>query len=105
LVTLEEAIHLMTDKPARLYGLKDRGRLTEGACADVVVFDPERVRSAGARRAFDLPGDSLRLTADAEGIELVLVNGIESIVGGGATGATAGTVLRSGRDTDTVATR
>ncbi len=105
LVTLEEAVHLMTDKPARLYGLKDRGRLAEGAHADVVVFDPERVRSAGARRVFDLPGETMRLTADSEGIELVLVNGVESVVGGRLTGAQAGTILRSGRDTETVATR
>ena len=70
-----------------------------------MVFDPDRVRSAGARRVFDLPGDSLRLTADSEGIELVLVNGVESVVGGRLTGATAGTILRSGRDTETVATR
>jgi N-acyl-D-aspartate/D-glutamate deacylase len=94
----------MTDKPARLYGLKDRGRLTDGAFADVVVFDPESIDSRRARRVYDLPGDSLRLTAPSVGIEVVLVNGKETILNGEATGNLPGTVLRSGRDTETVPT-
>jgi N-acyl-D-aspartate/D-glutamate deacylase len=105
LVTIERMIHLMTDRPAQLYGLKDRGQLRVGAVADIVVFDRETVRSDEVRRAYDLPGDSLRLTADAIGIEIVLVNGRETIRGGKPTGALAGTVLHSGRDTRTVPTR
>ena len=104
-IPLEEAVQLMTSKPAEVYGLRDRGVLREGAIADVVVFDPETVGSARARRAYDLPGDSLRLTAASSGVELVLVNGVETIVAGEPTGALAGTVLRSGRDTETVPTR
>ncbi len=56
LVSVERAVQLMTDSPARLYGLKDRGRLVEGACADVVVFDPASVDSGPTRRVYDLPG-------------------------------------------------
>jgi N-acyl-D-aspartate/D-glutamate deacylase len=104
LVSLERAVQLMTDVPARLFGLRDRGRLVEGAFADVVVFDPETIDSGPARRVFDLPGDSLRLTAESVGVRRVLVNGVPTIVDGRSTGALAGTVLRSGRDTDTVAT-
>ncbi len=105
LVPLERAVQLITDVPARLFGLRDRGRLVEGARADVVVFDPATVDSGPAKRVFDLPGDSLRLTARSIGIHRVLVNGVVTIVDGESTGALAGTVLRSGRDTDTVATR
>ncbi|HEY6533881.1 MAG TPA: D-aminoacylase [Acidimicrobiales bacterium] len=105
LVTLERMVQLMTEAPARLYGLKDRGRLAEGAFADIVVFDPTTVASAPVRRAFDLPGDSLRLTADAIGIELVLVNGTETYRAGRPSGELPGTLLRSGRDTETVTTR
>ncbi|MGH9172287.1 MAG: N-acyl-D-amino-acid deacylase family protein [Acidimicrobiales bacterium] len=101
LVNLQRAVHMMTDAPARLYGLKERGRLQPGWHADVVVFDPATVDSAPAKRVWDLPGDSLRLTADSCGVRRVLVNGVETVVDGAATGSLPGIVLRSGRDTET----
>jgi N-acyl-D-aspartate/D-glutamate deacylase len=102
LLTLEEAIHLMTARPASLYGLKERGRIAEGWHADLVVFDPATVGSEPAEVRHDLPGGGERLYAEAHGIERVLVNGSEIVVGGAATAARPGTVLRSGRDTETV---
>ena len=42
-IRLEQAVHLLTDVPARLYGLRDRGRLAEGRLADLVVFDPTTI--------------------------------------------------------------
>jgi N-acyl-D-aspartate/D-glutamate deacylase len=104
LVPLEEAIRLITDAPAQLFGLRDRGRLEVGYWADVVVFDPERIGSEDATLVRDLPGGSARLTAGSRGVVRVLVNGAESVIDGVATGATAGTVLHSGRDTRTVST-
>lgn len=105
LVTLEHAVQMITDDPARLIGLRDRGRLAEGWIADVVVFDPEAIGSAPATLVEDLPADTARLTADALGISRVYVNGVETVRDNAATGATPGTVLRSGRDTETVGTR
>jgi N-acyl-D-aspartate/D-glutamate deacylase len=104
LVSLERAIQLMTDAPARLFGLTDRGRLQAGGFADVVVFDPETVDSGPAHRVYDLPGDSLRLTAEPTGVARVFVNGRPVIVAGEPSGLLPGRVLRSGRDTETVAT-
>ena len=52
---IEEAINLLTDVPARLYGLKERGRLVEGWHADIVVIDPETVDAQPVRMRFDLP--------------------------------------------------
>ncbi len=103
LVPLERAIEMMTDVPARLYGLRQRGRLEPGYFADVFVFDPETVSSGPARRVWDLPGDSLRLTASSTGVRRVLVNGVVTVADGESTGALPGTVLRSGRDTETFA--
>jgi N-acyl-D-aspartate/D-glutamate deacylase len=101
LIGLEEAVQLLTQKPAELYGLKDRGTLTEGAYADIVIFDPETVDSEPPRRVWDLPAGSLRITASATGIQHVLVNGREAIRAGTPTGDEPGRILRSGRDTQT----
>jgi N-acyl-D-aspartate/D-glutamate deacylase len=105
LVSLERAVQLITDAPARLFGLRDRGRIAEGYHADLVLLDPKTVNAEHARLVPDLPGGTARLTAEAVGIERVWVNGVETVTGGVATGATPGTILRAGRDTETVATR
>ena len=55
LMPIEEAVHLLTDVPARLYGVTERGRLAEGWHADVVVIDPETVGAQPVRMRFDLP--------------------------------------------------
>jgi N-acyl-D-aspartate/D-glutamate deacylase len=104
LLPLERAVQLMTDAPARLFGLTDRGRVAEGGFADLVVFDPDTVDSGPAHRVYDLPGDSLRLTAESTGVKRVFVNGRTVIVDGEPEGTLPGRVLRSGRDTETVAT-
>ncbi len=102
LISWEEAIHQLTDVPARLYGMKRRGRLQEGWHGDVVVFDPETAASGPVHTRFDLPGDAGRLYADAVGVEHVFVNGTEIAGDNDHTGALPGTVLHPGRDTDTV---
>ena len=56
LVSLERAIHLMTDAPARLFGLAGRGRLRPGGWADVVVFDPERSTAVRLVGSMTCPG-------------------------------------------------
>lgn len=102
LIPVEKAVHLMTQVPAELFGLRDRGVLAAGRLADIVVIDPETVGSENARMVADLPGGCERLTAGSFGVERVLVNGTAVIVNGDATGATPGTLLKSGIDTYTV---
>ncbi|OEJ26413.1 aminoacylase [Streptomyces agglomeratus] len=105
LVPLEQAVKMLTDDPARLFGLRERGRIEEGFHADLVLFDPERIAAGPATLVHDLPGDSPRLDSKALGIVSVRVNGVEVIRDDQVTGAVPGTVLRSGRDTRTVATK
>jgi N-acyl-D-aspartate/D-glutamate deacylase len=101
-INLEHAVRLLTDVPARLYGLRDRGRLTPGYHADLVVFDPTTIGPGPLYTRQDLPGHASRLYADATGVHYVLVNGVQTVAGGELTGSRPGVVLRSGRDTDTV---
>src|ERR1700730_7788074 len=68
LVALEPAVQMITDTPAQLFGLRDRGRIAEGYRADLVVFDPETIGSDDATLVKDLPGGSARLTAGAGGV-------------------------------------
>ncbi len=76
LTSLESAVERLTSRQADIFGLADRGRLVEGAWADVVVFDPATVGPGPVRRVADFPTGSERLTADAPtGIRHVLVNG------------------------------
>lgn len=99
--TLEELVQELTDVPARLYGLRDRGRLEPGARADVVILDPDEVRPSPVSFVRDLPGGAGRLFSSGLGIEAVLVDGVSVVQGGAFTGATPGSLLRAGRDTET----
>jgi N-acyl-D-aspartate/D-glutamate deacylase len=102
LLALEEAVEMMTDRPARHYGLRQRGRIAEGFHADVVVFDPSEVGTLAATVLHDLPGGGERLFAGSRGVDHVFVAGVEVVVDSTITGARPGRVLRSGRDTETV---
>ncbi|MDG2004026.1 MAG: amidohydrolase family protein, partial [Novosphingobium sp.] len=103
-IGLEAAIHQITARPAAYFGLIERGELREGFHADIVVFDADNIARGPTYRRHDLPGgDAYRLYADAIGVDHVLVNGVEIVRSGEHTGSLPGTVLRSGRDTRTVA--
>jgi dihydroorotase/N-acyl-D-amino-acid deacylase len=84
-LTLEEALRKFSALPAQRLRLGDRGVLKTGLWADIVVFDPERVRD---RSTFDNPNQL------AEGMDYVLVNGVPVIAEGKMTGSLTGKVLR-----------
>ncbi len=84
-LTLEDAIRKFTSLPAQRMRLGDRGVLKVGMWADVVVFDPAKVRD---RATFAEPNQL------SEGMQWVLVNGVPVIADGRATGALPGKVLR-----------
>jgi len=102
LMPLEEAVYHLTDRPARLYGLKGRGRIATGWAADITVFDASTIGPGPAQMRFDLPGGSGRVYGESIGVEHVIVNGVPAVRNNVALGSRPGTLLRSGRDTETV---
>ncbi len=102
LISLEIAVQLLTDTPARMYGLRNRGRVAEGWIADLTVFDPATIGNLPAVTVADLPGGCTRLVAEAVGVPHVIVNGRFALRDGVVTAERAGTTLRTGRDTEPV---
>lgn len=100
-LTLEDAVHKLTQVPAQVFGIADRGLLAEGRPADIVVFDPANVGASGLKRVYDLPSGADRLRAEAFGIEAVVVNGTLVREHGrdavAADGPLPGRLLRHGR--------
>lgn len=85
-LTYEEAVRKMSAMPADRLGLKDRGRIAEGAAADLVVVNPQKVRDTSTPTAMARPS----------GIERVYVNGELVVEAGRYNSARAGKVLRRG---------
>jgi N-acyl-D-aspartate/D-glutamate deacylase len=83
-LTLPDAVKKMTSMNADKIGIKDRGRLREGAFADVTIFDPDRVAD---RATFEQPHQF------PIGIKYVIVNGVVTIDNEQHTGALAGQVI------------
>ena len=105
LISLEEAVHQLTQVPAELVGLRNRGVLRPGNWADLVLFDPDEIGPAPVEIRTDLPADEPRVYAEADGIRQVYVNGVKIMDAGQHTGALPGKVMRSGIDTATPAAR
>jgi N-acyl-D-aspartate/D-glutamate deacylase len=96
-ICLEEAIRMITSRPAAVWGLRDRGVLREGVPADITVFDPATVGPCLPEVVFDLPGGARRLIQRAVGFHSVVVHGEVHMRDGEPTGARAGRLLRAGQ--------
>ena len=99
LVSWEEAVHMISDAPAQMYGIHHRGRLAEGYFADVNVIDPARIALRPNEIRHDLPGGAWRLYGTADGYDHVLCNGAEIVTDGAFTDERPGRMIRSGADT------
>jgi N-acyl-D-aspartate/D-glutamate deacylase len=99
-LSVEEAVRMLTSRPAEVFGIHDRGRLAVGLAGDVTIFDPATVGCSPLRRVHDLPAGADRLIADATGIRAVIVNGVVIREDGqdrvDPAGALPGRVLRGG---------
>jgi len=88
LMDWQEGIRRLTSLPADIVGLRDRGRLVEGAWADLVVFDREAIAD---RATYERPW------ATPAGVRHVFVGGEPVVTDGCHTGAMPGRLLRRGR--------
>jgi N-acyl-D-aspartate/D-glutamate deacylase len=84
IMSFEEAIRKSTWLPASTIGMSDRGLITPGMAADVVVFDPNTIID---RATYELP------SLPSEGVRHVIVNGVAAVRDGAATGARGGRAL------------
>jgi N-acyl-D-aspartate/D-glutamate deacylase len=73
--TLEEGIRQITQMPAALLGFRDRGTLTVGSWADMMIFDPDTIGPWRKEFVFDLPGGVGRFKAWGQGVLATIVNG------------------------------
>jgi N-acyl-D-amino-acid deacylase len=98
--SLEEGIRRITHLPAMIAGIKGRGLLARGYHADVVMFDPDRIRLGKKELVNDMPGGEARWQVRAEGVVRVMVNGETIVENGELSGARPGRVLRIGNPKD-----
>ncbi len=95
--SLEEGVRQITQVPAALLGLTDRGVIRPGAWADLMVFDPDTIGPWRKEFVHDLPGGVGRFKAYGRGVDATVVNGVPIVREGELTGALPGRVVSPGR--------
>jgi N-acyl-D-aspartate/D-glutamate deacylase len=93
IMSLEDAVYRLTGKTALMHDLHDRGFLTLGQAADIVIFDPETIASKPREPGHSLPDGGVHVKREAIGIDYVIVNGTVLLEGGEHTGALPGQVI------------
>jgi N-acyl-D-aspartate/D-glutamate deacylase len=96
-LTVEEAVHKMTQATATLYGLGDRGVLAPGYVGDANVIDFEHLQLHRPGLVSDLPGGASRLIQRADGYVATVKGGLATFEAGEETGARPGALLRGAR--------
>ncbi len=96
IMDLEQAHWRLSAYPALAAGFRDRGWIREGAPADIIVYDLDRLEVLPRETVHDMPAGSWRRIQRSAGYEWVLVNGEVTFANGECTSATPGKLLRHG---------
>ena len=91
--TLEAAVHELTGRQAAIFGLGDRGRVAEGAIADLTVFAPGELSWDPEVFVDDLPTGALRMRRPPGGYRYTIAAGELTQEGGALTGAKPARVI------------
>ncbi|MEE2663851.1 MAG: amidohydrolase family protein [Myxococcota bacterium] len=94
--SLEDAHWRLSALPAFCAGFQNRGVLREGATADIIVYDLEKLDYEFPTFRHDLPGDEYRIASAGTGYRYVLVNGQVTIEDDKQTDVYSGALLRHG---------
>jgi N-acyl-D-amino-acid deacylase len=95
-LSIEEAVHALTAKQTRFFGIPDRGVVQPGAVGDLVVFALDELDPGTEVARTDLPGDAWRYGRTPGGYRATIVAGQPTWLDGRATGARPGTMLERG---------
>jgi len=102
-LTVEEAVYNLAGKPAKHFGLSDRGELKVGKRADIAVFNLDEIQVGEWERIYDVPEEdgskTWRWTRSSAPTRLTLVNGVSTFEDGKSTGARPGVFLSPANDT------
>ena len=93
-VELSKGISMLTQQPAELYSLTDRGRIAVGLKADINVIDLEALKLKTPHIVADLPAGGKRFLQNADGVDMTMVSGEVIYRNGTATGALPGRLVR-----------
>jgi N-acyl-D-amino-acid deacylase len=96
-LTVQDAVHKMTQATATLYGLGDRGVLAPGFVGDANIIDFERLQLHRPELVSDLPGGASRLVQRSAGYVATIKSGEATFEAGEDTGARPGVLLRGAR--------
>ncbi len=90
MLTIEEAVHVLTGKAAKHFGFEDRGTIEVGKRADIAVFDLAEIARRPEAKVWDVPdglgGRTYRYTRQAAPMRLTLCNGVATFDNGEITG-------------------
>jgi N-acyl-D-aspartate/D-glutamate deacylase len=97
-LSLEQAIHTMTQRNADFFSMRDRGVIEPGRRGDLAVFALDEIETRPFERRYDLPDGGWRFSRPSAGFRATVVAGVPTVLDGATTDArptTMGNALRS----------